>query len=75
MYECQIIDSNTFNLECDTSICFTYEEPICRDSEFREQNIECTQEDLPVCGIDGITYPNKCIARENDIQIRTFGAC
>ncbi len=42
-------------------------------NEFEDNNKICTLEYSPVCGIDEVTYSNKCMA--NDVEIIYFGEC
>ena len=40
------------------------------------EGVVCTQQYNPVCGADGITYPNRCIAeKQHGVDVRHRGRC
>ncbi|MFH1784964.1 MAG: Kazal-type serine protease inhibitor family protein [Candidatus Micrarchaeota archaeon] len=37
--------------------------------------LKCPNEVVPVCGSDGITYPNECLAKQAGVQVSATGEC
>jgi len=46
-----------------------------RNQERKEIKEECTNEYAPVCGVNGKTYPNACVAKVKGVEIDSEGRC
>ena len=40
-----------------------------------DEPVECPENYNPVCGIDGITYPNNCLLEAEGVELDYEGAC
>lgn len=60
-------------LSCTKKFCENYEEPECL--KYKKSDCICTMEYNPVCGINGETYDNPCVANCENIEIDYYGEC
>lgn len=75
--ECISLDSG-FTIEEDAVFTAQIDEcsSECYDPNFVPPPLVfCTAEFLPVCGCNGVTYPNDCVAMMAGVKNRTNGAC
>ena len=49
--------------------------PLTQSATPTESSIVCTYESRPVCGGDGSTYSNQCVANSQGVAVTSIGAC
>ena len=57
--------------------CAAVEKSPCPDPALRELHKDdmCTMDYTPICGCDGKTYPNACVARQAGVSVLSEGEC
>ena len=64
-----------FFISCSSDTDCCSEADTCINENLIDSNKACTKEYRPVCGCDGITHANPCIAEANGVTKWTEGTC
>lgn len=72
-------DACTPGKSCESGSYCAFTRDTCGDRGFEgvchREPQSCGNDDAPVCGCDGRTYPNDCRARQAGTDVRAAGAC
>ncbi|GEM_PF-1842522 len=72
---CQFLTSSSSGSSHNDCLCpngFAFTDNECKETQ---DNVACTLEYNPVCGCDGMTYGNGCIANISGVKNYTLGEC